>query len=112
MSEDKPSVWIVLVPLLMLFVSGAWTLASFIPYVRFRALRELMFYAVTFSNISFLVSLLLSMRFYLEVGEKKTNKRRLVLAFSIGVLALIVSIVVFAASVVMQPPFFTTYPPD
>jgi hypothetical protein len=41
--------------------------------VRFRALRELMFYAVTFSNITFLVSLLLSMRFYLEVGEKETN---------------------------------------
>jgi hypothetical protein len=111
MSEEKPSVWIVLVSLLMLFVSGAWTLASFIPYVRFKALRELMFYAVTFSNISFLGSLLLSMRFYLEVGEKETNKRRMVLAFSIGVLTLIVSIVVFAASIIMTPQY-PPYPPD
>lgn len=75
-------------------------------------MRETMFYTVIISNISFLVSLLLSMLFYLEVGEKETHKRRIVLAFSIGIIALIISIVVFTASFVMQPPFFTTYPPD
>ena len=112
MSQEKPSVLIVLVPLLMLFISGAWTLASLIPYVRWGAMRETMFYTVIISNISFLVSLLLSMLFYLEMGEKETHKRRMVLAFSIGIIALIISIVVFTASFVMQPPFFTTYPPD
>ena len=64
MGEEKPSVWIILVPILMLFVSGAWTLASLIPYVRWGAMRETMFYTVIISNISFLVSLLLSMLFY------------------------------------------------
>jgi tetrahydromethanopterin S-methyltransferase subunit C len=102
----------VLVPLFMLFISGAWTLASLIPYVRWGAMRETMFYTVIISNISFLVSLLLSMLFYLEVGEKETHKRTMVLAFSIGIIALIISIVVFTVSFVMQPPFFKAYPPD
>jgi len=38
-------------------------------------MRDTMFYTVIISNISFLVSLLLSMLFYLEVGEKETHKR-------------------------------------
>ena len=70
-----------------------------------------MFYAVAFSNIIFLGSLLLSLRFYLEMGDKETNKRRIVLAFSIGVLALIASIVVFTASIIMTPQY-PLYPPD
>ena len=80
MSEEKPSVGIVLVPLLMLFISGAWTLASLIPYVRHRAMRETMFCTTTVSNISFLISTLFSMLFYLEMGEKENLKRRITIA--------------------------------
>lgn len=70
MSEEKPSVWIVLVSLLMLFISGAWTLASLIPYVRHGAMRETMFCTTTVSNISFLISTLLSMLFYYRGGPE------------------------------------------
>jgi len=103
MSEEKPSVWIVLVSLLMLFVSGAWSLASLIPCVRCEILWLLIFHLVTVSNILFLVSLLLPMMIDLEMGAKEDLKRRMILAFSIYVLALIISIVLFTASFIMMP---------
>jgi len=109
MSGERPSVWPVIVSLLMLFVSGAWTMASFIPYGRPGALRPLMFYVVTASNVSFLVSLLFAMLLYLEIETRLGSKRAMALAFSVGIVALIVSVVLFSASFIMTP---TPYYPD
>lgn len=72
-------------------------------------LRKLMFYTVSASNVSFLISLLLSMLLYLEIGENEKLKRRMILVFSIGVLALILSIVLFTASFVF---IIGPYSPD
>lgn len=109
MSGEKPSVWPVIVSLLMLFVSGAWTMASFIPYGRPGALRPLMFYVVTASNVFFLASLLFAMLLYLEIETRLGSKRIMALAFSIGIVALIVSVVLFSTSLIMTPP---AYYPD
>lgn len=84
-------------------------MASFIPYGRPGALRPLMFYVVTSSNISFLVSLLFAMLLYLEIETGLGSKRVIALAFSVGIVALIVSVVLFSASLIMTPP---AYYPD
>ena len=112
MSEEKPSVWIVLVSLLMLFVSGAWTLASFLPFPSggYGSPRSLMFYVTMASNISFLISLLVSMLLYLGIGSREGMRWIMIFAFSMGILALISSIILFTASFFMASRASTVYP--
>ncbi|MCW4019736.1 MAG: hypothetical protein NWF14_00685 [Candidatus Bathyarchaeota archaeon] len=109
MSEQKTSVWLILVSLLMLFVSGAWTLVSILPFGIFKAVRSFMLITVTTANISFLITLLAAMLLYSDVGERENLKKIMIFAFSIGIFALIVSIVLFSASFLITPP---TYYPD
>jgi hypothetical protein len=108
MSEQKPSVWLILVSLLMLFVSGAWTLASITPLMP-KTVRSSMLITVTTANVCFLVTLLAAMLLYSDIGAKENLKKAMVLAFSIGIFALIISIVLFSASFLMTPP---PYYPD
>jgi len=57
---------------------------------------------VTIANISFLISLLASM--FLHSGIRSEEMRRnMLLAFSIGVFALIISIVLFSATHIVNP---------
>jgi len=106
MSEQKPSVWLVLVSLLMLFISGAWTLASITPLWISKDMRSFMLISVTTANIAFLTTLLAAMLLYSDVGAKQNLKKTMVLAFSVGILALIVSIVLFSASFLIAPPTY------
>jgi len=109
MVEQKPSVWLVLMSLLMLFVSGAWTLASILPFGISKGIRTVMLISATTADISFLVTLLAMMLLYSDVGAKENLKKTMILSFSIGIFALIVSIVLFSASFLIAPP---TYYPD
>jgi hypothetical protein len=67
LAEEKPSIWIVLVSLLMLFVSGAWTLASIMPFGTQKTIRPLMLVTSTISNVAFLLTLLSAMILYSNV---------------------------------------------
>lgn len=109
MSEQKPSVWLILVSLLMLFVSGAWTLASITPFGISKAVRSFMLITVTTANVCFLVTLLAAMLLYSDVGPKENLKKAMLLAFAVGIFALILSIVLFSGSFLVAPP---TYYPD
>lgn len=109
MSEEKPSVWLVLVSLLMLFVSGAWTLASITPFGISKIARSLMLITVTTANVCFLVTLLAAMLLYSDVGTKEKLKKIMILAFSVGIFALISSIILFSGSFLISPP---PYYPD
>jgi hypothetical protein len=108
MSEQKPSPWLVLVSLLMLLVSGAWTVAAITPFIS-KSMRPFMVVAVTVANISFLGTVLAAMLLYSEVGSKASLKKMMVLAFSIGIFSLITSIILFSALVLIAPP---KYYPD
>jgi hypothetical protein len=108
MSEEKPSVWLIIVSVLMLFVSGVWTLASITPLAP-KAVRSFMLITVTTANISFLITLLAAMLLYSDLGAKENLKKTMILAFSIGIFALIVSVILFTASFLITPP---TYYPD
>jgi len=108
MSEQNPSARLILVSILMLFISGAWTLASVTPLMS-RAVRSSMLGTVTTANVCFLVTLLAAMLLYSDVGAKENLKKAMVLAFSIGIFSLIISIVLFSASFLIEPP---PYYPD
>ena len=62
-----------------------------------------MFHSVIVSNIFYFVSLLLPMMIDLEMGVKEDLKRRMILAFSIDIPSLIISIGLFTASFIMMP---------
>lgn len=104
MSEEKPSVWLVLVSLLMLFVSGAWTLATITPFWISETVRSLMLITVTAANVSFLLTVLAAMLLYSDVGAEERLRKTMVVAFSVGIFALIVAIVLFSASFLVKPP--------
>lgn len=109
MNEEKPSVWLILVSLLMLFVSGAWTLATITPFVISKTVRTLMLISVTTANVCFLGTLLAAMLLYSYIGARESLRKVMVFAFSIGIFALIVSIILFSASFLTSPP---SYYPD
>lgn len=109
MSEQKPSVWLILISLLMLFVSGAWTLASITSFGISKAVMPFRLITVTIANISFLVTLLVAMLLYSDIGAKEGLKKTMVFAFSVGIFALIVSIILFSASFLLTP---QPYRPD
>jgi len=89
----------------MLFVSGAWTLAAITPLIS-RSLRPFVVVTVTAANVSLLATLLAAMLLYSEVGPRPTLKKAMVVAFSAGILTLIISIVLFSAQVLMAPPAY------
>ncbi|UCH56884.1 MAG: hypothetical protein JSV18_05945 [Candidatus Bathyarchaeota archaeon] len=103
MGEEKSSVWIILVSILMLFVSGAWTLATIMPFVPHKGLRSATLTMVTIANVSFLASLLASMLLYSQVGERGQMRSVMIASFSIGILALAVSIVIYSSTHIWSP---------
>jgi hypothetical protein len=108
MSNEKPSVWLIIVSLLMLFVSGAWTVASILPFVP-KDVRASMRITVTAANVSFLLTLLAAMLLYLEVGPKQNLKKAMMLTFSIGIITLIISVILFTASFLITPIHYPDY---
>jgi hypothetical protein len=107
--EERPSIWIVLVSILMLFVSGAWTLATITPFVTLKGIRSATLTMVTAANIAFLGSVLASMLLYARVGKIERMRSLMVTSFTIGILALAVSILMFAGVHIWSP---MTYFPD
>jgi hypothetical protein len=105
LAEEKPSIWIVLVSLLMLFVSGAWTLASIMPFGTQKTIGPLMLVTSTISNVAFLLTLLSAVILYSNMGPRQRLTKIMVYTFSIGVFALIISIILFSTSLLLAPPF-------
>jgi hypothetical protein len=98
MGEEKTSIWIVLVSILLLFVSGTWTLATIRPFVPHKGIRSATLTTVTAANISFLGSVLAPMLLYARVGEIERMRSLMVISFTIVVLALVVFIIMFAGT--------------
>ncbi len=103
MAEEKPPTWFIATTLSMLIVTGAWTLASTIPFNTW--LRIFSIATVTAANIGFLLALLACVLAYLKADGRITWRRIMVYAFTIGVLFLMTSIVTYAASVMTGFPF-------
>jgi len=109
MSEDKPSPWLVIISPLMLFVSGAWTLASIMPFWFSPQVRTYMLLTVTAANISFLITLLLAMFIHTEAKSAKQLRRLMLYSFTIGIVTLSIVIILFTTSYLIgyqqSPPF-------
>ena len=95
--ELSPSSFIV-ITLVMLFISGCWTLATIIPYPIEHGFRTAMIVTVTASNVCFLFSLLTSALHYAGLGQEQTMKRLMIILFAIGVSALVLSVILFSIS--------------
>jgi len=95
--ELAPSSFIV-ITLVMLFVSGCWTIATIMPYPIEYGLRAAMVATVTASNVSFLFSLFASALSYAGVGREQAIRRLMVILFAVGVSALVVSVILFSVS--------------
>jgi hypothetical protein len=104
-AEEKPSIWIILISLLMLFVSGAWTIASIIPFGMQKTIGPIMLVTSTVSNVAFLLTLLSAMILYSNMGPRQGLRKIMVYTFSIGIFALIISIILFSISLLLAPPF-------
>jgi len=99
----------IVILLVMLFISGCWTLASAIPYPIGYGFRVFMISVVSISNVGFLISLLTSILNYAGVGNEVKMKRISVATFSIGITALVVSVILFSVAYIMTAP---RYYPD
>jgi len=106
MSKEKPSIWLVLISLFMLFVSGAWTVASIMPFMISKTIRSIMIVTVSASNVSFLATLLAAMLQYSGYRKDKNMKKMMVYSFAAGIIALMISIILFSTSYLMLPPQF------
>ncbi len=109
MSRELTPHSFIVITLVMLFISGCWTLASAIPFPINYELRVGMIATVAISNVSFLLSLLTSVLSYSGMGQERRMKRIIVTAFSIGVIALVISITFFSISyLISRPPYYYT----
>ena len=95
--ERVPS-WIFITTLLMIFVSGCWTIATIGPFLIRPDFRPYTIVAVTIANLAFLLSLMTSMFSYAKLGDQSKIKQIMVYLFSSGILSLIISIVIFSIS--------------
>ena len=107
MAEEKAPTWIIVTTLVMLFISGCWTLATIIPFRIDQPIRSAMVITVTIADIAFLLSLLASMLSYSGMSRKEAMKRISILMFCLGITALIVSIILFSTSYLTKtPPYY------
>ncbi|MEM3646735.1 MAG: hypothetical protein QW334_01125 [Thermofilum sp.] len=104
MSEQKPLLWIVLISLLMLFVSGAWTIASIMFFTRNKTLSSIMLATATASNISFLLTLLAAMLLYSGVERGRRLMIMMVGLFSAGIIFLVYTVLFFLIAFLTTPP--------
>jgi hypothetical protein len=95
LSEQKPSVWIVVTPLLMLFVSGAWTAAAIMSSSLNKTLGSIMLATATASNVSFLLTLLVAMLLFSGVEKGEKLRITMVCIFSTGIIFLVYAVVLF-----------------
>lgn len=98
MSRELTPSSFILITLVMLFISGCWTLATIMPYPIEYGFRAVMIAAVTASNVSFLFSLLTSALSYAGIGQDRSMRRLMIILFTIGVSALVVSVILFSIS--------------
>lgn len=98
MSREMTQSSFIVITLVMLFISGCWTLATIMPYPIEYWFRAVMIAAVTASNVSFLLSLLTSALSYAGIGQDQSMRRLMIILFTIGVSALVVSVILFSIS--------------
>ncbi|MEM2930512.1 MAG: hypothetical protein QW797_06600 [Thermoproteota archaeon] len=106
MSEQKPLLWIVLISLLMLFVSGAWTIASIMFFTQNKTLSSIMLATATASSISFLLTLLVAMLLYSGVEKGRRLMMMMVGLFSAGIIFLVYTVLFFLIAFLTAPPLF------
>jgi len=94
----------IVITLVMLFISGCWTLACTIPYPIKYEFRVIMTATVTASNVAFLLSLLSSVLSYSGMGNEGKMKRIIIYSFSIGITALVISVILFSIAYIMTAP--------
>jgi len=104
LNEQKPPVWIMIVSLLMLLISSAWTMAAVFSVSINRTLASIMLATATASNISFLLAMLTAILLY--SGLEKGGRLRLIMVslFAIGIVSLVYTVVLFLLA------FLTRYP--
>ncbi|MCX8183038.1 MAG: hypothetical protein N3F08_01255 [Crenarchaeota archaeon] len=104
MSEQKNPVWMVVITLTMLFISGAWTIAAVMSVNMNKTLGSIMLATATASNVSFLLAMLTAILLYsgLEKGEKL--RVIMVCLFAVGIVSLVYTVVLFLFA------FLTRYP--
>jgi hypothetical protein len=104
LNEQKPPVWIMIVSLLMLLISSAWTMAAVFSVSINRTLASIMLATATASNISFLLAMLTAILLY--SGLEKGGRFRLIMVslFAIGIVSLVYTVVLFLLA------FLTRYP--
>jgi hypothetical protein len=107
MSEERITSRMVLISRVMIFISGCWTAATLVPFPMKPNLRPYSTATITTSNIAFLLSLLTSTLSYAKIGDQARMKRITVYLFSIGIVCLIASIIIFSASYIttIQPQY-------
>ena len=94
----------IVITLVMLFISGCWTLACIMPFPIKYEYRLIMATAVTASNVAFLISLLASVLSYAGMGNDEEMKRIIVYSFSIGITALVISVILFSFAYITAAP--------
>lgn len=63
-----------------------------------------MLITVTLANVSFLITLLAAMLLYSDVKTTRNPRKIMIYAFSVGIIALTISILLFSASFLISPP--------
>ncbi len=105
--NGKNFTWFITASMVLLFISGCWTLGSLIMVSRqleTQLLRSALLTADMLANISFLVSLLTSVLGLAELLKEMVARRITGYAFTAGTIFLIISITIFIWTVTSQLP--------
>ena len=109
MSQGATPSSLIIISLVMLFISGCWTVAAVIPFPLGADLRSVMIAAVAASNVTFLLSVLAAVFSHAGLGDAGKMRKVMLTFFSIGVAALVVSVMIFSISQIARAPSLPGY---
>lgn len=110
LEKGKPLTWFVIVNLALLFISGCWMVGSLMVTSWKSSLgfaRPMLLTSTALANISFLASMLTSILGTANIVKEDPARRVTVYAFTIGILLLIVSMIIFCWIVVATSPYYS-----
>ncbi|MCS7365353.1 MAG: hypothetical protein NDF54_07955 [archaeon GB-1867-035] len=104
MFEERTLPRMILINLFMIFISGCWTLATILPFTMNWMIRSIQLITITIADISFLLSLLASILVYSGFMREEIARKWFIIFFCIGILALIITIILFSTSYLIKHP--------
>ncbi|GEM_PF-3880888 len=105
---EKPLAWFIIINLVLLFISGCWTIGSLIFVQSQRPesfVRITVLIADTLANGFFLISILINIFGLTEIIKEEMARKIAAYTFAIGIISLIISITISLCIIAIRSPW-------